>query len=122
MRDTIEIRDLHVRTIIGTNDWEREKRQDVIISAWLSADTRKAGASDRIEDAINYRDVAKRIMTLAEESKFFLIEKLAEEIARICVREFGAAGVKIHVEKPGAVRFCRTVAITIERVPSDYAG
>ena len=121
MNDTVEILDLHVRTIIGTNDWEREDRQDVLISIWLSTDTRKAGASDRIEDAINYRDVSKRIMAMAEESKFFLVEKLAEEIARICIIEFSAIGVKIRVEKPGALRFTKTVAVNINRDPSDYA-
>lgn len=121
MRDTIEIRDLQVRAIIGTNDWEREERQDVLISVWLSTDTRKAGASDRIEDAINYRDVAKRIKTLAEESTFYLVEKLADEIARSCIREFAATGVKVRVEKPGAVRFTKTVAVTISRDASDYA-
>ena len=121
MNDTVEILDLHVRTIIGTNDWEREDRQDVLISVWLSTDTRKAGASDRIEDAINYRDVSKRIMAMAEESKFFLVEKLAEEIGRICIQEFGAAGVKVRVEKPGALRFTKTVAVNINRAPSDYA-
>lgn len=121
-RDTVEIRDLRVQTIIGINDWERHERQDVVLSIRLSTDTRKAGASDRLEDAINYREVAKRVIALAEASRFHLVERLAEEVARICVTEFGAARARVTVEKPGAVRFSRSVGVTIERDASDYSG
>ena len=120
MRDCVEIRDLRVRTILGINDGEREEPQDITISLWIFCDTRKPGASDRIEDAINYRDVAKRVLQLAESSKFFLVERLAEEIARICVRGFGASKVRVNVEKPGAVRHSRAVGVTIEREPDDF--
>ncbi len=121
MRDYIEISDLLVRTIIGINDWERRERQNVLINLRLYTDTRKAGMSDRIEDALNYRDVAKRIIQLAEESRFFLVERLAEEIARVCVVEFGVPRVVVRVEKPGAIRFSRSVGVTIERTPADFA-
>ena len=120
MRDCVEIRDLQLRTILGINDWEREELQDIVVSLWIFCDTRKPGASDRIEDAINYRDVAKRVLQLGESSKFFLVERLAEEIARICVREFGAAKVRVKVEKPSAVRHSRAVGVTIERERADF--
>ena len=120
MRDYIEIRDLLVRTIIGVNDWERRDRQDVLITLRLYTDTRAAGQSDRIEDALNYRSVTKRVIALAEESRFYLVEKLAEEIARLCVVEFGVPRVQVWVEKPGALRFARTVGVCIERTRDDY--
>ena len=122
MRDCVEIRDIQVRAILGINDWEREEPQDVLISLWIFCDTRKPGASDRIEDAINYRDVAKRVLQVGESSKFFLVERLAEEIARICVRDFGAEKVRVQVQKPGAVRHSRAVGVTIEREQADFSS
>lgn len=121
MRDYIEIRDLLVRTIIGVNDWERRDRQDVVINLRLYTDTRRAGASDNIDDALNYRTVTKRVIELAESSRFFLVERLAEEIARLCVQEFGVPRVQVQVEKPSALRFARSVGVTIERERTDYA-
>lgn len=120
MRDYIEIRDLLVRTVIGVNEWERKDRQDVLITLRLYTDTRTAGRSDNIEDALNYRTVTKRVIALAESSRFYLVEALAEEIARVCVVEFGVPKVQVWVEKPGALRFARTVGVCIEREARDY--
>ncbi len=122
MRDYIEIHDLLVRAIIGINDWERRERQNVLVNLRLYTDTRKAGATDRIEDALNYRDVAKRVIRLVEDSRFFLVERLAEEIARVCIQEFEVSKVVVKVEKPGAIRFARSVGVTIERTAADYSS
>ena len=121
-RDCVQIKDLLVRTIIGINDWERRERQDVLINVCMFTDTRPAGQSDDIADALNYRSVAKRIIELAETSQFFLVERLAEEIARVCVQEFGVPRVRVQVEKPGAVRFARSVGVLIEREAADFGG
>ncbi len=120
MRDIVEIHDLLVRTIIGINDWERKDKQDVVINIRMFTDTRPAGMSDDIRDALNYRDVAKRVIALTETSRFYLVERLAEEIARICVLEFGVPKVQVRVEKPGALRFARSVGVTIEREAKDF--
>ncbi len=122
MRDVVEIHDLLVRTVIGINDWERKDRQDVLINIRMFTDTRAAGRSDNIEDALNYRDVAKRVIALTETSQFYLVERLAEEIARICVQEFGVPRVQVRVEKPGALRFARSVGVTIEREAKDFSA
>lgn len=122
MKDTVEILDLRVRSFVGINDWEKEERQDVLVSVWLTCDTRKGAESDDIADAVNYRDVAKRVIDLAEGGRFGLVERLAGEIARICCREFRVERVRVRVEKPGAVRHSRTVGVTIERTPSDFQG
>ncbi|NPA91441.1 MAG: dihydroneopterin aldolase [Chloroflexi bacterium] len=120
-RDCIYIEDLLVRTIIGINDWERRERQDVLISLCLYTDTRPAGQSDDIRDALNYRDVAKRIIHLVENAHFLLVERLAEEIARVCVQEFHVPRVQVRVEKPGAIRFAKTVGVRIERRAEDFS-
>jgi len=119
MSDRILIKDLKLRTIIGINDAERRNRQDVLINIVLFADTRRAGRSDDIEDAVNYRTLTKRIIRLVEESCFFLVEKLAAEIGHICLSDSRIERVRVRVEKPGALRFARSVGVEIERTRGD---
>src|SRR6478672_11967835 len=85
--DRIEIRDLLLRCIIGINESERHNKQDVIINIVMWADTRPAAQSDNIEDAVNYRTVAKQIIEHVEESVYFLVERLAARIAEICLQD-----------------------------------
>jgi dihydroneopterin aldolase/2-amino-4-hydroxy-6-hydroxymethyldihydropteridine diphosphokinase len=115
MTDQIHIKDLLLRTIIGINEEERHNRQDVLINVILYADTRAAGASDDIEYAVNYRTLTKRITSLVEGSQFCLVEKMAAEIAAICLDDPRVERVRVRVEKPGALRFARSVGVEIER-------
>lgn len=117
--DRIEIRDLLLRTIIGVNDWERKERQDVLINITLFADLRAAGASDRIEDTVNYRTVAKKVIQHVESSRRYTVEALAEDVARLCLSEPGVLRARVRVEKPGALRFARSVGVEIERTRDD---
>jgi FolB domain-containing protein len=119
MTDQIHIRDLHLRTVIGINEEERRDRQDVLINLVLDTDTRAAGRSDDIGDALNYRTLTKRIIALVESSQFFLVEKLAAEIARLCLEDRRVERVRVSVEKPGALRFARSVGVVIEREQDD---
>jgi FolB domain-containing protein len=115
MTDTLLIKDLLVRTVIGVAEEERRDKQDVLISVALITDTSIPGKSDDIADAVNYRTITKRILALAESSNFRLVERLAEEIASLCLQEPHITGVRVTVEKPGALRFARSVCVTIER-------
>lgn len=115
MSDRIVIKDLLLRTIIGIKEEEREKRQDVLINLVLYGDLAPAGRSDDISDAINYRTVTKRVIWLVEESGYFLVEKLAAEIAGLCLEAPGVDRVLVRVEKPGALRFARSVGVEVER-------
>jgi dihydroneopterin aldolase/D-erythro-7,8-dihydroneopterin triphosphate epimerase len=119
MPDCIEIHDLLLRTIIGINPDERVNRQDVIINVRLETDVRAAAKSDRIEDAVNYRDISKDVIDLVEGSKFQLVERLADAIARLCLRDPRVTRVVVKVEKPSALRFARSVGVTIERGRGD---
>ena len=119
MNDRILIQDLMLRTIIGINDEERRNRQDVLINISLHADTRAAGASDDIEDAVNYRTITKRVIKRVEGSKFYLVERMAAEIATICLDDPRVEAVDVRVEKPGALRFARSVGVEIHRTRSD---
>lgn len=118
--DRIHVRDLLLRTIIGVNPDERENRQDVLINLTLYTDTRAAGQSDKIRDTVNYRSVTKRIIQHIESSDYYLIEALANSIAQIIVTEFPVQRVRVTVEKPGALRFARSVGVEIERERGDF--
>jgi dihydroneopterin aldolase/D-erythro-7,8-dihydroneopterin triphosphate epimerase len=113
--DRILITDLLVRGIIGVNDDERTNRQDIVLNLALDVDTRAAGVSDDIADTVNYRTIAKQAIALTEASSFHLVEKLAEEIARLCLAHEGVQRVTVRVDKPGALRFARSVGIEITR-------
>ena len=115
MSDKILIKDLLIRGILGIHDWEREKKQDILINIVMEADCRPAGISDDFQDAVDYRAVTKKILVLVENSSFFLVEKLAEEIAGICLEDERVELARVRVEKPGAVRFSQSVGIELER-------
>ena len=115
MSDTILVKDLHLRCVIGANDWERKVQQDVLINVEVEADLRPAAASDDLADALDYKTIAKRIISMVETSEFFLVEALAEEIARLCLEDERARSARVRVEKPGALRFARSVGVEIHR-------
>jgi FolB domain-containing protein len=115
MSDKILIKDLLIRGIIGIHDWEREKKQDILINIEMEADCRPAGLSDDFRDAVDYRGVTKSVIALVEGSGFFLVEKMAEEIAEICLEDSRVTLARVRVEKPGAVRFSRSVGVEVER-------
>ena len=120
MTDKIFIKDLLLRAIIGLNDWEREKKQDLLINLTIYLDARAAAASDHVDDSVNYRSLTKAVIEYVETSSHYLVEALAGELARIAVLEFGAERVVVRVEKPGALRFAQSVGIEIDRTRSDF--
>jgi len=113
--DIVFLRDLRIETVIGIYDWEREIRQSVVLDIEMGADVAKAAASDSIDDAINYKSVAKRLIAFVGESRFQLVETLAERCAEIILSEFGVPWVRLSVNKVGAVRGARDVGVIIER-------
>ena len=113
--DKVIITDLLVRGIIGVNDWERKRAQDILINIVLFTDTRRAAESDDIKDCVNYSTMSKRVQAYAESAQRLTVEALANDLARICLEEQGVQKVVLRVEKPGAVRFSRSVGVEIER-------
>ncbi len=113
--DKILIKDLLINGIIGINPTERTTKQDILINIELYADTSKAGESDNISDCVNYRTVTKRIIAHTEQIKRYTVEALAADIVKICFEFPGVEKVRVTVEKPGAVRFARSVGVEIYR-------
>lgn len=118
--DKIFLSSLKVDCIVGIWEWERRVRQTVVIDLEMAADIRRAAASDRIEDTIDYKKVAKRLLAFVGESSFQLVETLAERIAQVVVVEFGVRWVRVRLNKQGAIRGARDVGIEIERRLEDY--
>ena len=118
--DRIFLRELRTEAIIGIYDWEREVRQVVSIDLEMPVDIRRAAATDHIDDTLNYKKVAKRVLAYIEGSHFQLVETLSERIAEIIITEFNLAWVKVSVSKPGSIRGSRDVGVLIERTREDY--
>ena len=113
--DKIHIRDLSVRALVGTYEWEREHKQDIVFNIELSCSLQKAGISDDLSRTVNYKEVRDSLVALAENSSYKLIESLAESAAALCLEFEGVEAVKITLDKPGALRYSRSVAVEIER-------
>ena len=113
--DIVFINDLRIETIIGIYDWERKVKQTISLDLEMGADIRKAAKTDAIEDTLNYKAVAKRLISFVGESEYQLVETLAEKIAEIVLNEFSVPWLKLTVHKPGAVRGSRDVGVIIER-------
>jgi dihydroneopterin aldolase/D-erythro-7,8-dihydroneopterin triphosphate epimerase len=119
MPDRVYIQDLLCRCIVGINPEEREKKQDVIINIAIDVDLRAASKSDDIKDTVDYKGLKLRIVETVEQSTDFLIERLAQRIADLCLSDSRVDRVKVRVDKPGALRFAKTVAVELERARGD---
>ena len=113
--DIVYIKELEIETIIGIYDWEREQKQVVSLDLEMATDIRPAARDDQISLALDYKQVAKRLIAFVESAEFFLVETMAEEIARIVMEEFNVPWLKLRLGKPGAVTGSREVGVVIER-------
>ena len=113
--DKTFIKDLLVRGIIGVNDWEREKPQDILINITAFTDTGRAAETDALADCVDYSMLAKKVQGHAESSGRFTVEALANDLAKLCLEEKEIKKVIVRVEKPGAVQFAKSVGVEIER-------
>ena len=113
--DIVYIRELEIETIIGIYDWEREQKQIVSMDLEMGTDNRAAASSEDINQALDYKAVAKRLIEFIESSEFFLVETMAEKIAEIVIQEFSVPWLKLRVGKPGAVTGSKDVGVIIER-------
>jgi dihydroneopterin aldolase len=113
--DIVYIRDLKIETVIGIYDWEREIKQTISLDLEMAHDIRRAAETDNIEDTLNYKAVAKRMIAFIGESEFLLVETMAEKCASIILTEFSVPWLRMRLSKPGAVRGSQDVGVIIER-------
>jgi len=115
MADEIRIQDLRLRCVVGVHPEERRDKQEVVIQIRMETDLEAASRSDDLAETVDYQAVKKRIVAAVEASSYYLIERLAGRIAQICLEEPRVRGVEVEVEKPGALRWARTVSVVIRR-------
>lgn len=120
--DRIFLRGLAVECIIGFIDWERRIRQTVVIDLEMPVDCRRAARTDSVDDTLDYKRVAKRIVAFVEASEFNLVETMAHRVALLVLGEFGIDWIRISINKPGAIRGSRDVGVSIERTRADLAN
>ena len=115
MRDKIRLESLETKCIIGIFDWERKIRQKIIIDLEIPADARKAARKDRIQDTVDYKSIAKHTLAFVSDSRYQLIEALAEKLAASLLQKFKLPEILVRISKPGAVRGSKNVSIEILR-------
>jgi dihydroneopterin aldolase len=113
--DIVYLRGLEIETLIGIYGWERQIKQTIVIDLEMATDIRKAATTDNINETLNYKAVAKRLIDFVSHSEFQLVETLAERIAEIVLTEFSVPWLRLQLNKPGAVRGAQDVGIIIER-------
>ena len=109
----IKIKDLRLRTILGVEDWERENKQDIVINITVEFDGLKAAESDDLNDTVDYKAMKQNIIKLVESSSFFLVEKLAGEVLKICMSDKLVDKAIVEIDKPHALRFAESVSVTM---------
>ncbi len=113
--DKVIIKDLVARGVIGVNDWERRIQQEILINIVAMTDTRPAGISDNIQDCVDYKVLSKKVLAYAESAAHLTVEAMANNLARLCLEDPKILSVMVRVEKPGAVRFAKSVGVEVER-------
>lgn len=113
--DQIIIRDLLARGVIGITERERERPQDILINVILYTDISRAADSDNIQDCVDYAKISRKLIAYADGAARQTVEALATDLVELCLEDAAVEGVRIRVEKPGAVRFSRSVGVEIER-------
>ncbi|WP_340102562.1 dihydroneopterin aldolase [Rhodohalobacter sp. 8-1] len=107
----IEIKNMRVRAILGINDWERTKKQDIVISIQFAYDAATAIEDDDIKNAVDYKEITKNVLKFVENSNYFLIETLADTLFDMISSLKGIKKTHVTVEKPHALRFCDNLIV-----------
>jgi 7,8-dihydroneopterin aldolase/epimerase/oxygenase len=94
----IELEGLELHGFHGALEWERERGQRFVFDVALEVG--EAGASDRLEDAVDYRDVAVCVREVSDGRAFRLLEALATALADELLARFPVERVEVRVRKP----------------------
>jgi dihydroneopterin aldolase len=117
--DRIFLHGLAVECIIGFIAWERRVKQTIVVDVEMPVDCALAAASDDVADTLDYKKVAKRLISFVSSSEFKLVETLAHRAALLILAEFGVEWVRLSVNKPGAIRGSKDVGVAVLRTRAD---
>ncbi|MFT4179147.1 MAG: dihydroneopterin aldolase [Thermomonas sp.] len=115
MQDTVFIEGLRIDALIGVHAHERHALRPLVFDIQMRFDNRIPALSDALADALDYHAVSMRLVEFVGQTRFNLVETLAEQCAALILGEFGAAGVRLKLSKPGAFEAADTVGVVIER-------
>lgn len=113
--DTIFLSEVKVQTKLGVPEWERMTPQTIILDIEIGYDLSKACQSDDVNDTIDYGTVVNRVRETLQENSFQLVEKLAEHLCHLILKEFNAQSVKIKVAKPTILPGLKALGVVIQR-------
>ena len=113
--NTLYIKDLHTRCIIGVRPEERRKKQDVYISIELRCTQLQGRYTDDLDDTVDYSALSRKILDMTESTSYQLIEALAEAVCRLCLENGQVEEAVVRVNKPGAVPSAKTVGVEIRK-------
>ena len=111
---TIDIQNLRLRTYIGVNPEEMEKQQDVVINITIRYAINAGALEDRVEDALNYKTITKKVIQHVEQGRFLLLEKLVSDVLSISTEHPSVESARVTIDKPHALRFADSVSLSLE--------
>lgn len=109
----VRIKNLRLKVIIGIDQWERKKKQAIVINIEYEIKNIKAHKTDKIQDTLNYRTLTKKIVKHVTSSRYFLLEKLAHNILKIILENKRITWAKVEVDKLKALRFSDSVSVEV---------
>ena len=95
---TVELRGIALHGRHGVEADERERGQRFVFDVWIDVDD--SALSDRIEDAVDYREVAEAVREVSDARDYSLLEALADAVARTLVERFPIDRARVRVRKP----------------------
>lgn len=110
----INVRNLRLRTLIGFNPEERVKKQDVVLNIEIKYALDNGVLQDKVDDALNYKVITKKVIEYVEQGQFLLLEKLVSDVLGICSEHPSVDSARVTIDKPHALRFADSVSLTLE--------
>jgi len=100
---TIELKGIVLHGYHGVLEAERRQGQRFLVDVELDLEDERAAASDRIEDAVDYRDVVVRVREVSDAGAYHLLEAFASALADALLAGFPVSAVRVRVCKPDVV-------------------
>lgn len=118
---TIELHGIELHGFHGVLEHERRDGQRFLVDVELDLLDTTAAESDRIEDALDYRDVVATVTQVSDGRAYHLLEALAAALADALLERFPVAAARVRVRKPD-VELARPVEHAGVRVERRVSG
>jgi dihydroneopterin aldolase len=97
---TIEVNGLSLYTHHGVTDAEREVGQRLVLDLRLDVGESDATLTDRIEDTVDYAQVAEAVALVAQQRSYRTLERLCSAVADRLLADFELESVWVKATKP----------------------